>query len=284
MTLFASALSARAALLLLRGRERRYALKLARAGVLQRPEEYFGTLLVWSLLAGAVALVGLVATMGQPASATGVALLAGAPAAIGAATYAFGGAFLPAAAALRARRIDAQLPHALTYVATMSGAGFPPQRIFAQLAAQPVYGDVAREAALISRDIDTLGSDFVSALARASERTPSRRFQDFLQGAVTTLTAGGKLQDYFLAKSEQFQEDNEREQEKYLESLALFAESYITLVVAGPLFLIILLSVMLMFGSGSSSSLEGGYMLVLVIVPLAQAGFAVSIQAASPEA
>lgn len=283
MTAHVPALPARLALLLLQGRERRYALRLARAGILQRPEEYVGSLLVWSVLAASVALLALSIVVGRPANAAEVAILAGAPVAIGVATFVIGGASLSMAAAVRARKIDAQLPHALTYVATMSGAGYTPHRIFTQLAEQPVYGDVAREASLISRDMATLGRDFVSALASASERTPSRRLQDFLQGAVTTLTAGGKLQDYFFAKSEQFQQDNEREQEKYLESLALFAESYITLVVAGPLFLIILLSVMLMFGSGSGSSLEGGYLLVLVIVPLAQAGFAASIHAATPE-
>jgi hypothetical protein len=55
---------------------------------------------------------------------------------------------------------------------------------------------------------DLLGHDIVTALNRAIDRTPSIKFQDFLQGQITPLTSGGDLKHYFLSKSDQFLYEN----------------------------------------------------------------------------
>lgn len=188
-----------------------------------------------------------------------------------------------AKASLRARDIDAKLPYALNYISTMSGAGFTPERIFYTLAAQPVYGEVAAEAAWITRDLQVLGKDFVTALTDGIKRSPSAKWQDILQGAITTFTSGGHLKDYFVAKSEQFLVENRQNQKKFIEGLAIIAESYVTVIVAAPLFLIVLLSVMLMFGGSGGATLESGYLLVVLMIPLAQFGFAVTINLITPE-
>ncbi|MHB8584692.1 MAG: type II secretion system F family protein [Thermoplasmatota archaeon] len=183
----------------------------------------------------------------------------------------------------RARDIDARLPYALNYVSTMAGANFTPETIFANLAKQPVYGEVANEAAWITRDLKVLGKDILGALTAAINRSPSEKWQDLLQGAITTITSGGQVKDYFRSKSEQFLIDNRQEQKKFLDSLAVLAESYVVVAVAGPVFVIVLLSVMLSFGSGGSGVLFTGYVVILVILPLAQAGFATAIKFVTPQ-
>jgi len=187
-------------------------------------------------------------------------------------------------ASSRARDIDARLPYALNYIATMSSAGATPQKIFGALARNPLYGDVQNEAAWIHRDLRLLGLDVVTALNRATDRTPSIKFQDFLQGAITALTSGGDLKTYFLTKAEQFMYENRQDQEKFLESLGVLAESFVTVVVAAPLFLIVLLSVMTSFGSSVDQVMTLGYMIVLVLLPLSQIGFAATIRFMTPEA
>jgi flagellar protein FlaJ len=143
---------------------------------------------------------------------------------------------------------------------------------------------VAREAAWITRDVRLLGADIVGALQRAIDRSPSAKFQDFLQGAATALASGGDLKSYFSGKAEQFMLENRQDQRKFLDGLGVLAESFVTVVVAAPIFIIVILSVMNAFGGDASANLTIGYILILVMIPLAQAGFAWTIKTITPEA
>lgn len=184
----------------------------------------------------------------------------------------------------RRQDIDAKLPYALNYVSTVASAGMPPDQIFESLANQDVYGEISNEAGRISHDIRVMGKDLVTALTDASDRTPSSRFQSFLQGAITALTSGEDLEQYFRSKSEQFLVQNRQEERRFQESLGVLAESYVTVVVGAPVFLIVLLSMTFVFGESSpSEAIALGYGLVLVLIPLAQAGFVTVVKAITPE-
>jgi archaeal flagellar protein FlaJ len=263
---------------------------LQRARMHLRPEVYLATAMLLGLVVGAAALaaVGVLAflalggSLGIPAR---FFLLLGALPVVAGATGYLLALLVPAARALgRARDIEAKLPYAINYIATMASAGATPDQVFAGLARQQVYGEVAREAAGIARDVRILGADVVTALQHAIERSPSAKMQDFLQGTVTTLASGGDLRSYFAGKSEQYLQDNRHEQRKFLDSLGVLAESFVTVVVAAPLFLIVILSVMSSFGSPPSQTLALGYALVFLVIPLAQAGFAWTIKVMTPEA
>lgn len=182
----------------------------------------------------------------------------------------------------RKKDIDIKLPYALNFIAAMSTAGILPSDIFKSLAEQPIYGEVHKESAWIYRDIVVFNIDIISALRSASLRTPSIKFQEFLQGAITTITSGGDLKLYFLTKAEEYMRENRRQQKEFLETLGILAESYVTTVIAAPLFLIIMFSVMSLFGGGASSGIVM-YLLAFVMLPLANIGFAVVIQSMSPE-
>jgi archaeal flagellar protein FlaJ len=257
---------------------------LPRAGMMERPETYLATAVHRT---GMVLFVGwslaLVLQVLITPSVLHSVLLWVAP--ILAALLVFGVLMvLPwNRAAERRKHIDARLPFALNYIATMAGAGMAPDRIFWSLGKQEVYGEVAVEAALISRDLRGLGVDLRSAFRMAIDRTPSKKMASLLQGAITTLSTGEKLGGYFLAKSKQFAYENRQEERRFLESMGVLAESYITLIVAAPIFLIILLSVMLVFGAGAEGMLTIGYILILVLIPTAQAFFAATMKSITPE-
>ncbi|HET6399721.1 MAG TPA: hypothetical protein VFH47_09235, partial [Candidatus Thermoplasmatota archaeon] len=59
---------------------------------------------------------------------------------------------------------------------------------------------------------------------------------------------------------------------------------FVTVVVAAPLFLIVILSVMTSFGGSADDTLVLGYSLILVLIPLSQLGFAWTIKVMTPEA
>ncbi len=185
----------------------------------------------------------------------------------------------------RKKSIDNNLPYALNFLAAMASAGVTPAVAFKSLAEQPIYGEVQKEAAWIYRDISIFNIDIVTALRNAANRTPSIKFQEFLQGAITTVTSGGELKKYFFAKSEEYMRENRRIQKEFLETLGVMAESYVTVVVAAPLFLIVMVSVMSMVSTGGSgsSSLFIMYMLTFIMLPLAHLGFAVVLSSMNPE-
>ena len=78
--------------------------------------------------------------------------------------------------------------------------------------------------------------------------------------------------------------ENRRMQKEFLETLGVLAESYVTVVVAAPLFMIVMISVMSMVSTGSmGSSTLIMYMIAFIMLPLAHLGFAAVISSMSPE-
>ncbi len=263
---------------------------LQRAHMTIRPDVYIASLYLTSLIVTfAGLLVVIVYGVGQylgylPGRLTTTLIMLPVPLAAAGTVHLFGLLQPDLKARTRARDINAKLPYALNYISTMAAAGATPQRIFHGLSQQSIYGQVAEEAAWIDRDLNVLGYDLIQALNVGIDRSPSQRWQDLLQGAITVLTSGGDIKGYFSSKSEQFMYDNRQEQKKFLESLGVLAESFVVVVAAAPLFLIVILSVMTMFGNSATQSLAMGYILVLVMLPFAQAGFVYTIKTMTPEA
>ena len=181
----------------------------------------------------------------------------------------------------RKKKIEANLPYAINFIAAMASANVHPFVIFKGLAKQNIYGEVQKEASLIVRDVEILGKDLITALRFGIERTPSPKFQEFLQGIITTSVSGGELKPYFMAKSIGFMKDNQLEQSKSLETLGILAETFVTVVVAAPLFLLVMISVFAMTDSGASTTFL--YLITFLMIPVSQAGFIFAIKQAVPE-
>jgi flagellar protein FlaJ len=173
----------------------------------------------------------------------------------------------------RAKEIEKNLPYAVNYMAAMSAANVSPTVIFRGLSRQEIYGEVRNEAALIARDIDMFGKDLLKALHLAMVRCPSSKFQEFLQGIITTSTSGGSLKVYFMTKGDQFMKENRIEQLSTMETLGVMAESFVTVVVAAPLFLLVMMSVMAMMGGEGGASFL--YLIVFIMLPICQFAFIV---------
>jgi len=174
----------------------------------------------------------------------------------------------------RGRKIDKKISGAMSFISAMSSANVPVDVIFKELSKQTVYGEVAREAEWITRDTELLGLDILSALRKGAQRSPSSKFQDFLQGVVTTSTSGGQLKPYFLVKAEQFEKEDRLEMRKKMETLGMLAESFVTVVVAFPLFLVVIMAIMALISkTGSGFVIMLLYVVVGLMIPMSQFGF-----------
>jgi len=174
----------------------------------------------------------------------------------------------------RAKKIDKKLPDAMSFIASMASADVNIDLIFKELSRQPLYGEVREEAEWITRDTELLGIDILSALQRAADRTPSDKFRDFIQGVITTSSSGGKLKPYFTNKLQEYQDSRKLVVQQKMETLGMMAESFVTVVVAFPLFLVVIMAIMaLMGGMGGGNPIPLLYAIVGIMIPGSQVGF-----------
>jgi flagellar protein FlaJ len=181
----------------------------------------------------------------------------------------------------RRRNIDATLPYAINYVTSMSTAGITPAEVFRLLGDSPIYGESSVEARYIAREIDIFGRDLIDALRLVSSSTPSKRMKEFLQGAMASISSGGNLTDYFRTKADQYALENRQTQKLFLDTLALISESYVTAMVAGTLFLIILQSIMSVLSGDNNPMFL--YAVIYIMIPLGSAAFVIMISSLTPE-
>lgn len=181
----------------------------------------------------------------------------------------------------RRRNIDTMLPYAVNYMSAMSGAGVLPVDLFRSLAKNSIYGQVSVEFRYLVRDLEVLGADLVTAMKSLSMTTPSEMLQDFLQGAITVVTSGGQLETYFQVKADQYLQENRQTQKEFLETLGLLGETYVTAFVAGPLFLIVVMSIMSIMGSAQMVFL---YLIIYALVPIGSIMYVILISSLTPEA
>jgi len=253
-----------------------------------RAEAYMATTVMFSIISalfgtaiGAFVFFVLIPAVAPTAPPALIVLFPVVPLMMGATTYATMSANPASRAKSRAKNIDQRIPYALNYVSAMASAGVNIDQAFRSLGEQEsIYGECAREAQAIYRDMAYFGRDSVTAMKRAITRSPSDKWKEFMQGAITTVTSGGNLQLYFAAKAERFMWENRQEQKSFVDLMGLMAETYVTAVVAGPLFLIVMMSIMGMLGGGGPQSLG---LIVYLLLPIANFGFAFALQAMTPE-
>lgn len=181
----------------------------------------------------------------------------------------------------RRRNIDATLPYAINYVTSMSTAGITPAEVFRLLGDSPIYGESHVESRYIAREIDIFGRDLIDALRLVSSSTPSKRMKEFLQGAMASIASGGNLTEYFRTKADQYALENRQTQKMFLDTLALISESYVTAMVAGTLFLIILQSIMSVLSGDNNPMFL--YAIIYIMIPLGSAAFVIMISSLTPE-
>jgi flagellar protein FlaJ len=181
----------------------------------------------------------------------------------------------------RRRKIDASLPYAINYITSMSTAGITPAEVFRLLGDSAIYGECSVEARYIAREIDIFGRDLIDALRLVSSSSPSARMKEFLQGAMASISSGGNLTEYFRTKANQYALENRQTQKLFLDTLGLVAESYVTAVVAGMLFLIILQSIMSVL-SGEKMPLFL-YAIIYIMIPFGSIGFVIMVSTMTPE-
>ena len=149
----------------------------------------------------------------------------------------------------RGTRINLTLHNAVAYMYAMQRGGAELSTIFSSLAENAsIFGEVAVEFRQFMRDIDYFGYDLISALKHLGDTTPSEKFRDFIQDLLSVIDSGSSQGEFFAGRVRIYQEEARFEMKQFIATLEFVAETYVTLFVAGPLFLIIIMIVMGIIG------------------------------------
>ena len=172
----------------------------------------------------------------------------------------------------RGKKIDKYLPYATNFINTMSVAGISPAEIFEALSKIDLYDEVQKESKKITTEINMMGIDTITALNNAIKISPSDKFKEFIQGILSVIQSGSELGPYFERCVDKYMQQDLLDRKKNLESLAVMAESFVVTVIAFPLFLVIIISIMGLTSSGGIS-FPFLYIIALMILPMSYAGF-----------
>jgi len=145
---------------------------------------------------------------------------------------------------VRKRNIEANLPFVVTHMSSIADAGIPPSAIFHLISAFKEYGEVTKELSKVARNMEEFGMDPVRAIREVADRTPSEELRELLLGIVTTTESGGDIRLFLKTMGEQALFEWRIRRERFLQQISTYAEFYVGIIIAAPLFLIALFAVM----------------------------------------
>lgn len=180
-------------------------------------------------------------------------------------------------ASSRRKKMDLELPYVASHMAILAAAGVYPARIFKLMVDSSTTPEVASEANEITRDVEILGNDIITAVEAERDRSPSQHFAEFLEGMVATIRSGGNLKNFLLDSTRAMMDLRRIAAKQLVESLAGFAEVYVTLLVVFPLLMIVMFSVMALIGGGLAGMSVSMLMLFVTYLVIPLCGVAVMV-------
>jgi len=139
------------------------------------------------------------------------------------------------------QKIDYEIPFAAIQMSAIAGANIEPSNIFRIIALSKEYPHVRNEAKKLMNQINLYGYDLSTALRNIAATSPSKEWSDLLNGIATTIKSGGNLSKYLDKKAESLLFNYRIAREKATKSAETFMDIYISVVIAAPMLMMLLL-------------------------------------------
>ncbi|MEM4325790.1 MAG: type II secretion system F family protein [Candidatus Pacearchaeota archaeon] len=149
-------------------------------------------------------------------------------------------------------RINNELPFAAMHMASVSTSMIEPSKIFNVLISTKEYPNLEKEFIKIRNEINIYGHDIVTALKNVANNNPSEKLAELLNGVAITITSGGSLSKFFEKRAQSLLFEYRVEMEKQSKAAETFMDIYISVVIAAPMILMLLLIIMNITGFGFS--------------------------------
>lgn len=144
----------------------------------------------------------------------------------------------------RLNKLREETPHYIGYMATLCASGLSLEGVFKAIAQEISNEEIVKDSKFITRNIEILGMDVMTAVNDLIKRTPKGSYSELLEGAIITFKTGGNLREYFLATAKVHLEEKKISVKRSTESLGVMAEMYTILLIVFPLMAVIMLSIM----------------------------------------
>lgn len=188
----------------------------------------------------------------------------------------------------RGDNIDASMPYLLPYLKILSKE-INLSKIINIIDDFLIYKEIKEEFRKIKYYSDFLGYDVHSSVKEAMQSCPSRQLSDLMNDLVTISNSGGDIYLYLSRKLENLNSEIEALEKKNIDTLLIFSQIYVVLLLISPLFFTIMSSILnlieLSSVSGGGVSDNGTIVTIvglLFILPIAYLFFMVLIYYTKP--
>ncbi len=147
----------------------------------------------------------------------------------------------------RRQRLDNFLPFTASYMTVLASAGVTPERILRSTA-----------------------YDVINAMNAEVERSPSANYQDLLRGFAGVIRTGGDMKKFFQGITDHLFQKRALSVQGFLDTLGIIAETYVLMLIAFPLMLVVMLSIMASIGGnlGGIDVFSFMYLLAFILIPI----------------
>lgn len=184
----------------------------------------------------------------------------------------------------RGDEIDAAIPFVLPYMKILAKE-INLSKIIEIIDEFLIYKEIHEEFKKIKYYSNFLGYDIHSSIREAMLSCPSKQLSDIMNDLVTISNSGGDIYKYLERKLSNLNEEIDAIESKNLETLMIFSQIYVVLLLISPLFFTIMNSVLnlLEFTSNSGGGNGTGLIVILLIVlPFLYIGFMMLIYYSKP--
>lgn len=173
-------------------------------------------------------------------------------------------------------RIENGLVYTLSYMAVLSAGGISIERIMERVSEMEENLPLKQLAGKFVTDVRLLGFDAGTALKDLSQRSSSQALSRLLESVNNTVQTSGDLRNLFAYEVQRLLQQKREKLKKIVGTLTYMGEIYVTLVVVGPILMILMLTILSVLGGRfGGSAVPQLNLLVFFGIPVLGAGFAI---------
>jgi len=181
------------------------------------------------------------------------------------------------------KNIEQELPFAVIHMSSISGSGIAPVQIFKIIALSREYHYISKEIRKVINQINLYGYDLSTALNNASKTSPSQKLAELFSGLATTINSGGSLKEFFDKRAESLLLQYRLEREKFSKIAETFMDIYISVVIATPMILMLILMMISITGTDIGLGPTEMSLVIIVIIALINLFFIMFLQLKQPK-
>ena len=180
------------------------------------------------------------------------------------------------------KRINQELPFVVIHMSAIAGSGIEPTQIFKIIVLGKEYPYMKQEIRKVINQVNFFGYDLVSALRNSAKTAPSTNLSELFNGLATAISSGGSMTEFLDKRAETLLLDYKLEREKSTKLAESFMDIYISVVIAAPMVMMLLMILMSIGLLSIGLSLNEITLIIISIVALINVIFLVFLHLKQP--